>query len=273
MQLIFHGPVLAAAAVQPIHPRFSEFLQREEIRHLTTFFLVVGVCGLISWVLSLWAASKALADKEVATLLNALKVWILGLLVGIGLVVGLSVGIPAVAAKGDQWRVLLVSGGGIFLGVMLNFLIPMKTYVIGFFRTLGLLLLAACINGGAMFAVEIVLIKSMKLEKDVANLQASIGKTPAEQRRFGERLAGREAPDEIDRLLDDALLPIGPRPPLPDRERMVLNLQQKLNARQHTLNPSDTRSLADYKSQLNRYMTFRNEVIAERRTTPTAGAH
>src|SRR5207302_4831466 len=116
----------------------------------------------------------------------------------------------------------------------------------------------------AMFGVNLVAINTLGLQKNFANLRTSIGTTPAQQQSFLQRLAGVEAPDEIDRLLDDALQPIGRRPTLAQHETMVTVLQQKLEARRRTLPSGYSPAGVAYQRQLARYLTLRNEVIAER---------
>jgi hypothetical protein len=270
MQLIFQGLPAAALIPLPAHNRLAEFLQRGEIHHLTLFFVVILVGAQVTGILSLWAASKAVARGEASTLFNAVKVWLFNWVLFIAIVASLFIIVPSVAKSETQARVLLVIGGLGLLSLMLILLIPMKVYVIGLLRSLGLLLLAGLINSGAVFVVELILISTMGLQKDIAELQTAIGKTPAEQRAFGERLTGQEAPDEIDRMLDDALHPIGPRPPLAQREGMVRTLQQKLAARQQALPRGDAAAQTAYNNELARYMEFRKEVIAERNGQPAA---
>jgi len=273
MQLIFQGPPLAELFPLPAHNHFSEFLQRGEIRRLLLFFLVMLVCGQVTWILSLWAASKAVAHEDASTLFNAVKVWLFQWVTFIAIAVGLFIMVPSVAKSDEHSRVYIVIGGLGLLYVMLILLIPMKVYVVGLLRSLAVLLLAGLMNSAVAVGLEVVLFRTLGLQKDIADLQSAIGKTPAEQRAFGERVAGKEAPDEIDRMLDDALHPIGPRPLLAERETMVQTLQQKLNARQNTLKPGDKSALAAFQNQLNRYLIFRNEVVAERHGQPAPAVH
>ena len=224
----------------------------------------------ITWTLALWGASKAVVHRDASTLSNAVKVWLFNWVTVIAIVAGLCVIVPSVAKSDTHTRVILVLCGVALLYLMLILLIPMKVYVIGLLRSVGVLLLAGLINSGAVFALEMILIYSLGLQKDFVELQTAIGKTSAEQQAFWERMGGKEAADEIDRMLDDALHPIGPRPPLLQREAMVRTLQQKLSDRQKTLNLGNAGALAAYQAQLTRYMTFRNEVVAERNASPTA---
>jgi hypothetical protein len=80
-------------------------------------------------------------------------------------------------------------------------------------------------------------------------------------------MAGINAPDEIDRLLDDALVPIGEPPSLRERQAMVAVLQQKLQARRATFPPGAPASPA-FQSQMTRYESFLDEVKAEMAHSP-----
>jgi hypothetical protein len=88
---------------------------------------------------------------------------------------------------------------------------------------------------------------------------------------FRARLAGKNAPDEIDRMLDDALVPIGPPPSLRERQAMVAVLQQKLQAREATF-PPGARPPPAFRNQLHRYVRLLNEVKAEMGQPPQPGA-
>ncbi len=273
MQLISQGLPLAAAGVVSTHPRFIEFLQREEVHHLATLLLVAMIGGQIIWIVSLWVASKILVERDESTLGNAVKVWIFGLIAWVVVIVGMCIGVPVVLKIGEAWRVLMVVGGGLLLALLFAFLIPMKVYAIGFLRALVLLIIAACLNNLVIGPATFALFQSQGLDKDVATLSASIGSTKEERQKFGERLVGQEAADEIDRMLDDALVPIGPRPPRAEREALVRTLQQKLTAKQHALKPADNRGQAAYQAQIKRYLVFRDEVVAGRREQPGTAVH
>ncbi len=144
----------------------------------------------------------------------------------------------------------------------------MKIYVIGFLRAVLFVVLAAVIYIPVSMAVFFVIGRIMVAPQDLAPLQSLVPPKP-ENAKFFARLLGKEAPDEIDRLLDDALEPIGPKPPLAVREAQVRQLQQMLQARKVILGGQQP-PLA-YQIQLNRYMQFRQEVINER-AAPQASA-
>jgi hypothetical protein len=97
--------------------------------------------------------------------------------------------------------------------------------------------------------------------QDLASLQATFKPGP-ESAKFMTRLIGHNAPDEIDRQLDDALIPIGPKPPLATREAQVRQLQQLLQERKATF--AGQRPPPAFQVQLNRYRQLLQEVINER---------
>lgn len=255
---------LAAASPFPFHPRFAEFIQRDEVRHIGTCLLILMACAQVVQIFALWGASKMVVGNDHCTFGNSFKAWLLGLLLWLAFIVGLIFAVPWMIRTGEYWRTFLVAGGMLMTWLLLAFLIPMKIYVTGFIRAFAILLLAACINGGVMKVVEVVVPPVMHLEKDIASLQVTFGKSKVEQQEFLNRLLGLGKPDEIDRMLDDALRPIGPQPPLADREAALRNIQQKLNARQRSLPAGDAHAATAYQNQLNRYLLFRNELIIAR---------
>jgi len=267
MQLISQGAPLAAAGAFPFHPRFAEFIQRDEVRHIGVCILILMACAQVVQIFTLWGASKMIVDNDHCTFGNAFKVWLLGLLLWIAFVAGLVFAVPWMIRTGEYWRTFLVAGGMLMTWLLLAFLIPMKVYVTGFLRAFAILVLAGCINGGVMKVAEVIVPRVMHLEKDIASLQTTFGKTKAEQQEFAIRLLGQGKPDEIDRLLDDALRPIGPQSPLADREAALRNIQQKLNARQRSLPAGDGHAATVYQNQLNRYLQFRYQLITARNSS------
>lgn len=268
MQLISPGLLLAAMSAKPLHPRFSEFLQREDVRHLVTFALFVLVGSQLGDIVAVWIASKVMAEEGNSTLGNSVKVWLFRLLVAVGVVAAMVITevftVWAGHANEPPWRLFLVLVGASLLASILGFLIPMRIYDISFWRAFVLLFIAGLINGGVTTVFNTILIPALHLDRDIAKLEEGVGKTKEEKVRFIVRLIGQESPDEIDRLLDDALQPIGPRPSLADQEAMVRTLQQKLTARQRNLNGNDSHALDVYQAQVTRYLQFRNQVLANR---------
>jgi hypothetical protein len=162
----------------------------------------------------------------------------------------------------DHFRAMMVGGGTVLAAALVYFIIPMKLYVIGFLRALGLLIVAFIVSVVAVAVTLVIGLKVLGGEKDAVALQRQFARPGHSALRFVQRLDGQEAPDEIDRLLDDALDPIGSTP-LPAREVQVQVLQQKLQARKRTF-PPGTLPPAEYQDQLSRYMMLLNEVNAER---------
>jgi hypothetical protein len=270
MQLISQGVSLAAASAFRLHPRIAEFLQRDEIRHLGIYLAALFVYAEVIHILALWGASRIVARNDHCTLGNSIKVWLFSLLLLFPVLFALVVGICVAIPSHDPWAFPLIAVVVVLIELVLTFLILMKLYDTGFLHALGILILTFCLQWGAMKLVDVILVPSKYVEKDIASLVASMGRTPAERQAFADRLLGKQAPDEIDRMLDEASHPIGPQPSLVAREATLRNLQQKLTARQRTLQPADA---LVYQSQLARYLQLRDEWIAARNATPSTPGH
>ncbi|HEY2843437.1 MAG TPA: hypothetical protein VGJ09_07310 [Bryobacteraceae bacterium] len=262
MQFLSDGPALAAMVV-PTHPRFLEFAQRPEIHARAGLFFAIVVGVELLRILWIWVASKTVVRRDSSTVLNALKAWGFTWLSLLAVSIVLILLLPSLP-QDATWRLRMVIGGGCMLNLTLAFLVPMKIYVIGLLRAFLVVFLSSLLTGASTVGLAFALMNVLPLQKDLANLQDSIGKTPAEQWAFFQRLAGFESSDEIDRLLDDALHPIGPRPVLAQREALVQNLQRKLEARRRILGSASLETRKAFDGQLIRYKTFLNEVIAER---------
>ncbi len=273
MQLLSQMTLLAMQAAPPIRNRWREFLQHEEVLELSGSIFGWLIAGQIITVVAYWIASKALADRERASVWNAVKLWLAYIVFGVVLIIALGIILPVVVAMKESWRPLLVIGGAAALSILIVFLFPMKIYAIGFFRALGLILLSGVINVVAGFGLQFAAVKVFGLKDPIAALQKIGGETPQEQGAFFARVNGHRAPDEIDYLLDEAMRPIGPRPPLAERERAVLTIQQKLQIRRNALSIAPPAAVADFQRQYGRYAQFLNAVNAERRAQAASGAH
>jgi hypothetical protein len=269
MQLLSQATPLVAPDVLTAKTHLQEFLQRPEIHHLANLYVIEALLSQVLVILGYWIASKTLAPKDKATILNALLLWLSYSVFSVVMVIGLGLLLPIVAviANQDQIRGLIILGGTTLTTILLIFLIPMKIYVIGFLRALLLLLLTWVITVAGMGITGLVLVKATGADKDIAALRSTLFKPGADPQKFFRRLAGQDAPDEIDRLLDDALDPIGPKPSLAEREAQVRELQQKLQARGRTF-PRGTPLPPDYQDQLARYKQFLAEVTAEMAAAP-----
>ena len=268
MQIISLGAAAAGAMNAPdfhlVFARLAEFAQRDDVRWLLHFYLATLVVGQILWIVWSWIASKAVVGGENASLGNALKYWIASLLLTGANFAGIIFAGPLVAQQAGTAGIIAVIGGVGLLNLLLVFLIPMKIYEIGFFRALGLIVLTLVIavigNGVAQFGMG----RAFGVEARLAATINALGKTDAERQAFAQRLFGKDAPDEIDRLLDDAAQPIGNPQPLTEREAAIQAIQQKLEARRHTLPPGDPKALAAFQPRLDRYVRVLNQVKADR---------
>ncbi|HEY3901452.1 MAG TPA: hypothetical protein VGM54_22775 [Chthoniobacter sp.] len=250
------------------HPRIAEFIQRPEIKHMMWAILLVFVIGQFVNICSYWISSKALAERDKATFGMAVLLWAIYLGVAVLLPIGLLFLVPFIVMlfQNDQFRGWLVLGGTLCGTILLIFLIPMKVYVIGFIRAVAFLVLAIIIAAPIMGVVELVVARVMVAPEDLAALQAVFKPGPGAT-KFVQRLAGKEEPDEIDRLLDDALVPIGPKPPMAAREAQVRQLQQLLQARKASFPPGQPPPPA-FQVELNRYKQLLQEVMGERSAPP-----
>ncbi len=252
----------AADSSLPVQPRIQEFLQRPEFQHLFQAIAISAAIAQVVRIFAYWVGAKAVAERDRATVANAFLLWLFYLIFAVLLAVGVGILMPVVVELGrhDQVRVLIIVGGTALMTFLLIFLIPMKLYVIGFLRALLLLMIALGVSILTMGVVGAVVFKVLGADKDVAALVTKF--SGPEGQKFAKRLAGQEAPDEIDRLLDDALDPIGPPPSLKDREAQVRTLQQKLQARKGTFPPGTPPD--HFQDQLKRYLVLLDQAKAER---------
>ena len=222
-------------------------------------------------VFSHWIASKAVADKGDATVRNGFKVWLYhvlaALLGGVCFVLLMSMVSPR-----DHLRVLMLGGGIMLLGILVVFLVPMKVYRIGFWRSLGMLLLSGLIQSAAMTALQLAALFAPFTGPHLAALHEALDQKLEERGLPIDRLRGKDTRDELDRMLDDALNPSGPRKTLAEREAAAKAIQRKLEQRQRALPPSDANANAKFQRQLERYKRLLKEVKAERDATRSAGA-
>lgn len=271
MQFISLG-AMATGAVNPpdsqlVFERLGQFLQRDDVRWLWYFAIVAFIASQVLHAVWCWIASKVVVRGGRATFANAFKVWLAYLVLPLGIGAGMIFfgplmietfsGINPVSA----WAIF---GAFLFLCVLIWFLIPMRVYEIEFLTALGFFLLTFVIsvigNGTVQFAME----KAFGLEARVAAMMSGFGKTDAERRAFTQRLFGRDAPDEIDRLLDDAMHPIGRPKPLPEREADARIIQQKLEVRRRALPPGDAKAQAEFQPRLDRYLRLLADLKTER---------
>jgi len=256
--------------------------------------LVYNIVSTLIGILAMWLAAKVLVPQQNATFGNVMKVWLLNICLVIGIIFA-SVALTALAiAMHDKVRTLLMFGGFLVLVLCLIVLIPMKVYSIGGGRAIGTLLLTFAIHFGILAAVLLGAaavwgqdrVLAMTGQKEVlARLQSQIAQLqgrPAPAGQLGQAAqaepvsfnffgssapppASSESATEIDGLLNAALHPVGPKPPLEAREELTRTLQQKLQAEKNSLVPGDARALLVYQNQLNRYLLLLDQVKAERK--------
>lgn len=271
MQLLSHGLTVGLMAGPTMQLRLHEFLKRPEIQHLAWFLIGLAIAGQVITVLSYWVASKTVAERQSAKLGSALKLWFFHLVYVAAVAYGLSLLIPWVLTFDDRWQSYCVLAGLLGLAVVGYFLIPMKVYIISFWRALGLLVLSWIISIGGVFCVRLAAASFFFTPGQAAELRELGGKSPEERRHFYERLAGKDAPDEIDRMLDEALQPIGPRRPLPEREAAAEAIKHQLEERRKTIVPGNAGAIAVFQAQVDRYQRLLEELRAQRGAAANAG--
>jgi hypothetical protein len=255
--------MLVAQALPPGLKRFEEFAKTPEFRHLAEVIVVLFVIGQVVTIFAHWIASKAVADRGDATLGNGFKLWLYhlaaGFIWGMGLVMLLSM-----ISRTEPWRLLIVGGGMLLLGLLVVFLIPMKIYRIGFWAALGLLLLSGLMQSVAVSAVQFAGVYAPFKGPRFTALRELTDNNLESQRRLFDRLLGKTAPDEIDRLLDDAMSPMRSGKSRAEREAAVTAIQRKLEERRRSLRPSDVEANAKFQRQLKRYKRLLEDVKGER---------
>lgn len=268
MQFISLGVVAGGTPSPPdfhlILARLTEFAQRDDMRSLLHLYLALLVIGPILNIVWSWIASKAVVGGKNASIGNALRYWIASLLLTGAFFASLIFAGPLVAEKMGAAGIVAFIGGACLLSLLISFLIPMNIYEIGFFRALGFIVLTVVISGIGNGAVGFGVAIAFGMEARIAKITNSVGKTDAERRAFADRLFGKDAPDEIDRLLDDAAQPIGNPKPLAAREAAIQSIQQKLDARRRALPAGDPKAAAEFQLRLDRYMLLLNQAKADR---------
>jgi hypothetical protein len=271
MQSLSLGVIAGRVAAPAGRWRFQELLERPEVQHLLWFLLGFVVAAQVVNILANWIASKAVAERQTSTLGCAVKLWFFHLAYTFLLVAAFVLLVPWAFRFEDRWQTwfFLIGLGG--LAVVGFFLIPMKVYIISLARAIGLLLLSGVISSGIMAFLRLAALPAVFTEKQTAELRDLGGKNPAERRHFFDRLAGKDAPDEIDRLLDEALQPIGPRRPLAEQEAAAEAIKHKLEERRRTIAPGNNAAVSAFQNQLDRYKQFLDRIRSERSAAAVGG--
>ena len=253
-----------AADLHLVFTRLAEFAQREEVRGLLRLYLACIAVGEILGIVWHWIASKLVVGGERASFGNAFKLWVIFVALGVAYLALFIFAGPVLAAQAGAGALVAVFGGATLLMLLLAFLIPMKIYEIGFLRALGFIVVTVVISMVGNGVVNFALGNAFGVPARIAALTNSLGKTDAERKAFADRLFGKDAPDEIDRLLDDAAQPIGNPKPLAERETAIQTIQQKLETRRRALPPGDQKALAAFQPRFDRYIRLLNQVKADR---------
>ncbi|MCE9612087.1 MAG: hypothetical protein K8R23_17960 [Chthoniobacter sp.] len=271
MQIFSLGAMAVEAAsqpdFQPVLARLGEFMQRDEVRWLRNFFLAMFIATQLLNILWCWIASKIAVRGEHATLGNACKVWLVSLLLPLAIGAGLFFFGPMVIGSLDgisPASALALFGCFFFLCLLLFLFIPMQVYEIGFLNALGFVVLTVIFTAVGNSAAQVVVGNLFHMKGRIEALKNSTGKTDAERQAFTDRLFGKDAPDEIDRMLDDAAQPIGRAKTLTEREATIQSIQQKLEARHRALPPGNPQALTTFQVQFDRYMHLLNQAKTDR---------
>jgi hypothetical protein len=282
MQLLSLGPVLAAwsSPVPGFHfPALLGSLPPQFLGAGVAFVLLCFIIGLpIGLLLSsipLWIASKIVVSGYNATYGRAIITVLLNLGASFVLFFISTFLHAMVMASGDRSLSLLVSFGIMLLGFGVGIFIPSKVYEISALRALGLnvvsflitLLPVGILIVGAMAVGGVAKFKEPLLASVQHLREAPEAVSPSSLPAPTSTPAPPPAPDhaaEIDGLLYTALHAQGSHLSPADREAIVRDLQQKLQAQRSNLQTNDAHAMAVYQNQLNRYMELLNVVKAER---------
>lgn len=235
----------------------------------------------------LWLAAKIAVSGD-TTYIVAIKVMICQFLASI-LMTAVAWGVLIMgAALGGQKGLIVVLVLLFLVSIFVSLSIISNAYGVGLLHAFGLqiltFLLGMVVISVGFFGCSMV----VGMAGAMAPLQASYQKLE-EARQTGNFAAlapsfspSEPAPDqptdsgyaagdntaEIDNLLNAALHPTGPAPSLSEREDIVRVLQQKLRTQRTSIPTSDTRAVAVFQNQLNRYLLLLDQVKAERRAHP-----
>jgi ABC-type multidrug transport system fused ATPase/permease subunit len=281
MQLIFPGWMaalpIAEVTASPVAERLMQFMHREEVRSVITVLLVLTVVSQFIRIASFWVASKGLVGGEEASFVNAGKLWLFSSIASftIFFFVGYIVGIERAVSNG---RINIATSAtalviGSFLVVAVVTVIVMGIYGTRPMRSFAMLLVAGAISTAIGATVTFLIAGAMGIHQRIAALEKIGGETEVERHAFYQRLFGKDADDEIDRMLDDATKPFGPPATLTEREETVRALQKKLEARRISMGAGDSAARAHFAGQFDRYKDFLATVKSERAALQSPAAH
>jgi hypothetical protein len=271
VQLLSYGSVLVAQAFPMDVKQLDELIKSPGFQYVAVVIGILFVFAQVVTVFAHWIASKAVADKGDATLRNGFKLWLYHLAAGIACALASAMLLSMVAAS-EGWQYAMIGGGMLLLGVLVFFLVPMKIYRIGFWAALGMLLLSGLMQSAVMLAVQLTAVHAPIKGAHFTTLRELSDSSVEKRRRLFDQLSGKAAPDEIDRMLDEAMKPGSARKSLAERAAAVKAIQRKLDERRRSLPPSDTKANARFQRQLERYKRLLKDVKAEHAAALSARA-
>jgi hypothetical protein len=143
-----------------------------------------------------------------------------------------------------------VIAGGSVLGLALVFLVPIKIFEIGLFRSLVFLVLSVVL----MFAAQAGILRAQG-KPVFGRLPAMIETLRSTEKRdhLLERLAGIAQTTGLDADLARLALPEERAKPFPERQDNLRKVYEALDARQKALPPGDAKALKEYDDQRAKY--------------------
>jgi hypothetical protein len=253
MQLFFQAPSAAYSLLAAITSTSgtAESLAKEvhDNPPFTTgmalaFLLLAQVIAIIAY----WIASKAVAGEN-GTFGNALKLWLLYLIVpaGIALVAGFCVAM--LSPHGAQVSPLLFIGVGVLI-LALILLLPMKVYKVGFWAAFGFLILAVIVSFILNFGASLALLGSQSRIKEIATKFSTLPQ--AEQQKFFTALFqqyGLKTGDVLPGEMEAADRSKTPQ----ERLAALKTMYAELEKRRVGIDPNDKAAVKAYDAQRARY--------------------
>ncbi len=206
--------------------------------------------AIVIQVLACWISAKVVVGDPKGSLGNAIKMWLLYFLVGIGFVMLLGIAIPTFVVANNDAAAFAVTIGASVLAVALIFLLPMKVFHIGFGRALLFLVLSLILMLAAQAGMNRAQQKPAfgRLPEVVATLASS-----EKRQQLLDHLAGPVKAGGLDADLDRLARPEERAKGFPERQESLRTVYEELDARQKTLPPGDARALEEYERQRAKY--------------------
>lgn len=233
--------------------------------------MLAFVIGQIALIIGILIASKAVVPERYRdTLGNALRVWLGQWLMAIvAAVIGLVVLFALSAANGLQFAGIAILG--ILLVTLLMMIrIPMGTYQIGFFRAVGLMIIAWVVatmgNLAASFFIGSPPKEQWALVQQIWNLtpeQREQLNSAIRQDRKVTAISGQELPGEKE-ARDTSK-------PLQERADALKTMYAELETRRQAVAPGDETAKAAYERQKARYEALLDQLKAEAKAQGTSG--